>query len=301
MGVLVYRPARPEDLEIADRLVVASINALTERHGFGPMATPSPPLFQLFSLQDDPAGLWVAEQDDQILGFAFAWACADLWFLAQLFVAPNHQGGGMGNALLRLTLEHAQTARAETRALITFAFNRASQGLYIRHGLYPRFPIYFFSMPRENLRDRLPAGRLRVIPLDACRENMETLARIDIAALGVTREKHHRFLLNDGATLGFMFYAGEDPVGYAYVAPQGHIGPLAVARPDMMEAAFSTALGLAAQRDCRTVSAFLPGKSEATLRIAVEHGMRITFPLLLMSTREFGDWTRYLPRNPGFM
>jgi hypothetical protein len=37
------------------------------------------------------------------------------------------------------------------------------------------------------------------------------------------------------------------------------------------------------------------------LRIAVEHGMRIIFPMLLMSTREFGDWRGYLPRNPGFM
>ena len=44
----------------------------------------------------------------------------------------------------------------------------------------------------------------------------------------------------------------------------------------------------------------LPGVSEA-LGIAVEHGMRITFPMVLVSTRDFGDWTRYLPRNPGFM
>jgi hypothetical protein len=43
------------------------------------------------------------------------------------------------------------------------------------------------------------------------------------------------------------------------------------------------------------------GASEAALRIAVEHGMRITFPMLLMSTRDFGDWSGYLPRNPGFM
>ena len=32
-----------------------------------------------------------------------------------------------------------------------------------------------------------------------------------------------------------------------------------------------------------------------------EGGMRITVPMVLMSTRDFGDWTGYLPRNPGFM
>jgi hypothetical protein len=45
-------------------LVVASINDLTERHGFGAMATAHPPKFQLFSLKDDPDGLLVAEDAD---------------------------------------------------------------------------------------------------------------------------------------------------------------------------------------------------------------------------------------------
>jgi hypothetical protein len=57
-------------LAAADALVVATINDLTVRHGFGPMATASPPSFQLFSLKDDPDGLWIEEDDGDILGFA---------------------------------------------------------------------------------------------------------------------------------------------------------------------------------------------------------------------------------------
>jgi hypothetical protein len=91
---LVYRPARPQDLATTEALVVASINDLTERHGFGSMATVSPPNFQLFSLKDDPDGLWVAEDDCDILGFAWSWPCGDVWFLAQLFVDPAQQGRG---------------------------------------------------------------------------------------------------------------------------------------------------------------------------------------------------------------
>jgi hypothetical protein len=67
-----------------------------------------------------------------------------------------------------------------------------------------------------------------------------------------------------------------------------------------MGAAFRTALDLAVARGAAQVSAFLPGMSNA-LGIAVEHGMRITFPMVLVSARDFGDWARYLPRNPGFM
>jgi len=58
---LVCRPARADDLAAADALVVSSINELTVRHGFGPMATAGASSFQLFSLRDDPAGMWVAE------------------------------------------------------------------------------------------------------------------------------------------------------------------------------------------------------------------------------------------------
>jgi ribosomal protein S18 acetylase RimI-like enzyme len=215
---LVFRPARADELQRAEELVVRSINDLTGRHGFGPMATLRPPDFQLFSLNDDPDGLWVAEVDGEIIGFALSWVCGDLWFLAELFVAPGHQGGGVGNELLARTFEHAKKAGATNKSLITFTFNVASQGLYIRHGLFPRLPIYFFG----------------------------------------------------------------------------------VAQAHGIGAAFKTALDLAAMSGAAQVSAFLPGVSQA-VGIAVEHGMRITFPMVLVSMREFGDWTRYLPRNPGFM
>jgi hypothetical protein len=75
---ITYRPAREADLERSDRLVVASINDLTRRQGFGPMAASHPPAFQLFSLKDDADGLWVAEEADETLGFAWSWVCGDL-------------------------------------------------------------------------------------------------------------------------------------------------------------------------------------------------------------------------------
>src|SRR5271169_6181420 len=123
---LVYRSARAQDLERADKLVVASINDLTERHGFGgfgPLVASRPPNFQLFSLKDDPNGLWVAEDAGELLGFAWSWVCGDLWFLAQLFVSPAQQGRGIGNELIKRTFEHAQKSGAANRALITFSFN----------------------------------------------------------------------------------------------------------------------------------------------------------------------------------
>jgi GNAT superfamily N-acetyltransferase len=298
---LVYRPAREQDLERAQELVVRSINDLTERHGFGTVAVLRPTQFQSFSLKDDPDGLWVAEDAGEMLGFAFSWVCGDLWFLAELFVSPGHQGRGIGNELLKRTLDHAQKTGATNRALITFAFNTVSQGLYLRHGMFPRLPIYNFNVARELLMDRIKGTELHYTPLEDKASHLHSIAHIYEQALGLSREKHHRHLINDSGIRGVIFYAEDDCVGYAYISPSGHVGPLGVAEPKMLGAAFKTALHLAAKTDCSHVSAFLPGTSNVALSTAVEHGMRITFPMVLVSTHGFGNWAQYLPRNPGFM
>src|SRR5450759_3706988 len=210
---LVYRPVQVQDLAGTEALVVASINDLTERHGFGSMATASPPNFQLFSLKDDPDGLWVADDGGDILGFAWSWVCGDVWFLAQLFVDPAQQGRGIGNELLKLTLEHARKAGAANKALITFTFNRVSQGLYIRHGLFPKMPIYFFGVARERLMSGLQDAPLRCVAIEDTAAHLNALADIDARAVEVSREKHHRYLINDPATKGVMLRAGSECVG----------------------------------------------------------------------------------------
>jgi ribosomal protein S18 acetylase RimI-like enzyme len=296
----ILRPARAEELQTAQQLVARSINDLTVRHGFGPMASARPADFQLFSLTQDPDGLWVAEVEGEIAGFAFSWVSGDFWFLAELFVSPDHQGRGIGDALMTRTLEHASKAGVTNKALITFAFNTASQGLYIRRGLYPRLPIYFFNARTDMLtgRDR---GEETLRYTDIGDSDRARLAQLDAASLGFSRDRHHGFLLGDANTRGVLLHTADDCVGYAYVNSNGHVGPVAVAQPGIMGAAFTTALKLAQQAGASEVSAFLPGSNEAALRVAVAHGMRITFPMMLLSARQFGDWSRYLPRNPGMM
>ncbi|WP_271672420.1 GNAT family N-acetyltransferase [Bradyrhizobium sp. CCBAU 51627] len=289
-----------DDLKRADEIVVASINDFTEGHGFGKMAASRPPNLQAFSLTDDPDGLWVADDEGEIVGFAWSWICDELWFLAQLFVAPDRQSGGIGNQLISKTFAHADKRGASIKALITFAFNNVSQGLYIRHGLFPRFPIYMVSAPRERLAPSSAEPRLRLESLAAMTADFGELACVDLSALGVSRQKHHQYLLGDSTTNGFTIHAGSECVGYVYIS-DGHIGPLAVRRPDLVGSALAAALSFAARSECPTISAFVPGASEPALRVATEHGMRLTFPMLLMSNRQFGDWVSYLPRNPGFM
>jgi GNAT superfamily N-acetyltransferase len=297
---IVVRPARADELARAEDLVVRSINDLTVRHGFGSIAASRAPDFQAFCLRDDPRGVWLAEDDGEIAGFALSWVCGRLWFLAELFVAPGRQGQGIGNTLLDRTLWHASEAGATEKSLITFAFNVASQGLYVRHGLFPRVPLHLCSAERASLAQRVRGPTLRTTSIRGTAADFEMLQKLDIATLGVSREKHHRYLLGDPAMEGVFLEEAGECVGYAYVAAAGHVGPLAVIRPRTMPAAFRTALAMAAAGEAPQISVFVPSPSDA-LAIAAGEGMRFTLPMVVMSAHDYGDWTRYLPRNPGFM
>jgi GNAT superfamily N-acetyltransferase len=297
---IVFRHARADELQRAQELVVASINDMTERHGFGPMASVRPPDFQLFSMKDDPDGLWIAEDDGRLVGYAFSWICGDLWFLAELFVAPDRQGAGIGKGLLRRTFDHAARAGVTRKALITFTFNTVSQGLYIRHGLLPRMPIYFFNGTRQAAAG-LAGETLSTVDIAPGEQHLQLLRRLDDSVMGLSRDHHHRFLLADPTIKGALLYRQDELVAYAYVSTTGHVGPLAVAPDGDLAAAFRTAVTLAAQTGSPQISCFLPGIAARALGVAAECHMKITFPMVLVSDRDFGDWTRYLPRNPGFM
>ena len=87
----------------------------------------------------------------------------------------------------------------------------------------------------------------------------------------------------------------------AYVSSAGHIGPLAVTQAGALDAAFTTVLNVAVDRCTEKISAFVPGTCEGALSISINHGMRISFPMLLMASAGYSSWTQYLPRNPGYM
>jgi GNAT superfamily N-acetyltransferase len=295
------RPAGDDDLETADALVVGSINDLAERHGFGSIATRSPPLLQRFSRRDNPEGLWVADDQGEIVGFVFSWTNEDLWFLAQLFVKPDRQADGLGGILMEKALAHARMRGARIRALITFAFNRASQGLYMRHGFYPVTPLYVMSAPKAVVAARLKESPLSAEPLQLRDAASDWLVAIDQVAFGVSRAKHHAYMMTEGGLRGFAFRAGAERVGYAYLSGDGHVGPIAVSNGRHLPDVLSAALVLACQAPGERASAFLPGSSSAVLDRALQSGLRIALPMLLMGDRQMTPWRRYCPRNPGLM
>jgi GNAT superfamily N-acetyltransferase len=297
---IVYRPAKFEDLEDAERVVQAAGNELRGRHGRQPWPAPPPIAFPKFCLAEDADGLWIAEHGDTIVGFGFSWITEKFWFLSQLFVRPETQAKGVGQALLSKTLMQAQRNGATNRALITPAYNIASTGLYLNNGLYPREPLYRMIAPAQTVAHNLVDGGYDPTPIAPWPEPREWLAEIDMALLGLRRDLHHRFLLG-GAARGIRIERAGGPASYAYISAEGHIGPVTVAPDADTKAIVATALRSALEGGPSQVSMIVPGRADAVMRAVLALGFRIEEPYVLMASRPFGNWCNYLPRTPGFM
>src|SRR6202045_3625443 len=301
-----YRPAKPEDLEEAERVVQQSGNALRVRHGRQPWPAPPSIAFPKFCLARDPSGLWVAEDRDTIVGFGFSWMTEKFWFLSQLFVRPETQAKGIGQALLSKTLMQAECNGATNRALIPPAYNIASTGLYLHNGLYPREPLYRMTAPAQAVAQNLADAGYDITPIAPWPElgewrAGEWIGRIDQELLGFRRDLHHQFLLGGFAAHAVRIEHAGSTAGYAYISAGGHVGPLAIAPDADAKAVVTTALRCALEGGASQVSMIVPGRADIVMQTALALGFWIEEPYVLMACRPFGNWCNYLPSTPGFM
>ncbi len=301
---ITYRQARLDDAPAVHRVWAEATNELNERHGFGgqPLRLAPPHPYFAFAVEKEPEGFWVAEDGDRVIGFAHSWVRGPLWFLAFLFVMPGYQGKGIGRHLLEQAITYGSHDRITSRALITFAYNPASISLYMRCGMYPREPLYTMTGRSESVRP------LRNQPIGPGYERvtgepnrLRDLCRIDDQVLGFAREAHHRYFLSVPGASCYLFGAGADPAGYAYVWSNGRVGPLAVVPPAHFTDVFTIALGLAASQGAENVFTVMSGANEQAVAVGLAHGMRIAYPLLLATSKPFGDWTRYLFHSAWFL
>jgi chorismate mutase/GNAT superfamily N-acetyltransferase len=121
---LVLRPATSDDAAEIAELYLATRRAAEPAM---PPQVHTPESVLAFKTRAIAAKeVWVAERDG-IMGFAVL----DHAFLDALYVGPDHQGFGIGTALLDL----AKARRPDGFALWVFASNAPARGFYHRHGL----------------------------------------------------------------------------------------------------------------------------------------------------------------------
>ncbi len=297
---ITFRPGAIDDSYGVFNIFEESLADLLQRHGHSePTSWGNPeemaqmwerrrPLYE--HLARTAAHFWVAEQDDRIVAFARSIVRDGSLELTEFFALPGVQSGGIGRELLARVFPHEEYAQ---RMIIATTDIRA-QSRYLKTGVLPRFPIYYFWRRPEAL----PLDSdLQSEPMAPSPELWQTLARIDTAVLGHSRTVDHEWLVTDRR--GMLFRREEQVVGYGYLGPS--YGPVAL----LDVADFPAVLALAetmAVADGREYIGFETPMCNATaVNYFLSRGYQIeSFIALFMSSQPPDKLEQYLLTSPPF-
>ncbi len=298
-----YRPAERDDITSVAEIYGTALKNVYKRHGF-----PDEKLlprgvnpFYAFILREEPEGFFVAEDSSRIVGAAFSWKRERLWFLSHLFILPEYQGKGIGGSLLARTLDYSKASDISMRSVITMAFNVSSVSLYMKNGMFPKQSIFLCA---SSGKPRVPLTRNDAVSYeyaDASSLRSQVFNGIDREVLGFQRPAHHHYFIEDRQIPCLLFRdTAGDPAAYAYLWPDGRIGPVAALRRVPFKQILYLAAGHASE-EAATSSLMIPGANTEVLDIALDLGFRVRLPYILLSSHPFGCWDRYLLHSPGLM
>ena len=275
---------------------------------------------------------------DRTVGFGIAVQREHVWFLSQLYVLPEEQRSGIGRALLAQVMpsieqapEEGAPARARRDGIMatcTDSVQPVSNGLYARHAIVPRVPV-FNLVGTPGARPPLPplpagvaavaidtqgprASRVafsRTVPTAAAESESATagslgtptgidraIDELDRQVLGYAHPIDHAYLRSPGRT-GFVYVTADgSPVAYGYSSEVGRFGPVAVL-DDTLTAPVIGHL-MASIRPRGATSAWIPGANDRAMVALLRAGLRIEgFPAQLCWTRPFAAFERYVPAS----
>jgi GNAT superfamily N-acetyltransferase len=239
--------------------------------------------------------VWAGRDDQAVIGIAVAHDSEEERYIGDLFVEPSYRRQGIGAALLAAAFEASDLSRT----MIIDTGDAAGLALALRFGVAPRESILQFAgaIPREEELAKMAAGdyRFQVDTIDAASHRF-ALEELDHHARGVTRPNDHSaFALQ---ACGHVFFLSGECVGYAYVWPDGRIGPVACAS----EAYTVQTLAYALVTLSRTYSAswctlLVPGSNRRIARAALRAGLRIEQAYTFASETAVGDLSTYVAYN----
>lgn len=246
------------------------------------------PLFDHLARTADE--FWIAEDDARPIGYARSILRDNVFELTEFFVLPDAQSGGVGGELLKRAFPQKGTKH---RVIIATTDVRA-QVRYLKAGVVPRFPEMYWSREPENVTVKTDLELVRVINTP---ETLTTLAEIDRAILGHTRDVDHAFLLDTRE--GYLYKRGDTVVGYGYLATG--CGPMALLDPADFEAVLGHAEAQAFANGRKEVGFDIPQINRAAIDYFLAHKYKLdSFVAFFMSDAPFGKFENYVLTSPAF-
>ncbi len=102
------------------------------------------------SLVKDPAGCFVAKEDDQIVGFILSRTWGSVGWFGTFSVLPEWQGQGIGKQLVAASLDYLRQRPGRVIGLSTMPESTYNLGLYLKQGFQIRHLTLFLRKSLEG-------------------------------------------------------------------------------------------------------------------------------------------------------
>ena len=242
-------------------------------------------------LAEHAAEWWIAEDraDGKLIGYARSVERDGLFELSELFVRPDKQSAGLGKLLLEKAFP---SERGEVRAIIA---TNDVRGLarYYGAGTAARFVLFSLTgQPRHAAAESHEA--LRIGPAE-----IGEFAEMEQAVVGYARRADYPWLLKNREI--YRYRNAGRTVGFGCFSETGQ-GPIVVLEPDHQPAILLHLENLAHSRGMESISFQVPSINVVVMHHLLERGYKIDSPPgLLMSSRDFGRFDRFVPFAPAIV
>ncbi len=222
----------------------------------------------------DGGTAWIARDDGDVIGLAACDSMEEERYLGDIYVAASFRGHRIGTRLVEAAFEDSGEA---TRAVVVDLGDPSGVALALQFGLPHHEVVLSLSgaIPKEDVLASMAAGdyRFEVTPLDPLGHTF-ALNALDRETRGAVRPEAHRIW--SAAATGQAFFNQGEFVAYAYVWPDGRIGPCAVASGAYARQIFAYCL-LTLQRSygASWCSLVVPASNLRVARAALRAGLRI--------------------------
>ena len=242
-------------------------------------------------LAEHAAEWWIAEDraDGKLIGYARSVERDGLFELSELFVRPDKQSAGLGKLLLEKAFP---SGRGQVRTIIA---TNDVRGLarYYGAGTAARFVLFSLTgQPRRTAAESHEA--FRVGPAE-----IGEFAEMERAVVGFARHADYPWLLRNREI--YKYRRAGRTVGFGCFSETGQ-GPIVVLEPDDQPAILLHFETLAQSRGMESISFQVPSINVVVMHHLLERGYKIgTPPGLLMSSRDFGRFDRFVPFAPAIV
>lgn len=264
-----FRPGIREDAQACGAIFYEAFKLIAEQHNF-PVDFPQPEtavgLLTMLLAREDVYSV-VAEMERGVVGSNFLWESDTIAGVGPITVDPAVQNGSIGRQLMERVLDRARAKHFVGVRLVQAAYHNRSLSLYSKLGFNAREPLSLMQGPALQLQ--LPGYEVRPASardLDACNQLCFHVHGHDRGRelFDATKQGHALVVEHGGNVTGYATLIGF--FGHAVGRTNEELKALIGAVPVFQGPGF-----------------LLPTRNGELLRWCLEHGLRVSYPMTLMS------------------